>query len=446
MGIKEIIRPLLPPTSRAFSRRADNLAETLRRIDEVQGSLSGLAGPGFEEVRAIAGSLRYVNMEYLAKLAQSTTDILVAGWYGAENFGDELMLRTLLDYLPDDSLSRVAVMLWDNFYYPIDRIDPRVTILHYPRSTWELQQLADHFSVLVWGGGAIVDDKQFDDDPYNLNTGNLFIRLSKLMLARGKRVYSLALSTNDSISDRRYISELDDIVQKSSLFSVRDPLSLNCLELSGINIGHICICEDIAFANRELTKLPKHAATGYGLLQRIALVPLTTSNLRPHYQSVLKALLETMPADASESEVRLVPFLNGSQGHDVRYCEELANSLGDERIIVESFAYSPQELHFERCDCVIAYKYHAALISLLQEVPTVCVYDGSHPHYRNKMTHLANLFESEGSLFSVLEFEGKVSGLSDGLASLCRAPQPCGPLLENEAAWLEGVCEEIVSN
>ena len=175
-----------------------NMSLTLASVVKELSSL-----PADADMEAIAGTLRYVNMEYFAKLAQSSADILVAGWYGAENFGDELMLRTLLDYFPQDSLNRVAVLLWDNFYYPADLLDSRVTILHYPRSTWELQQLADHFSVLVWGGGAIIDDKQFDDDPNNTKTGNLFIRLSKLMLARGKSVYSLALSTNDSSREER---------------------------------------------------------------------------------------------------------------------------------------------------------------------------------------------------------------------------------------------------
>lgn len=444
MGIKETVRPLLPPTSRAFLNRTDELSDAIERqagtLLEIQSQLEHRMESEAEEIRSITRHVSYVNLEYLAKLSQSKSDVLLAGWYGAENLGDELMLQTVLECIPEEALSRVSVLLWDNYDYPIDLIDPRVTMLHYPNSTWELDQLANHFSALVWGGGAILDDGQYDDRPDNTNTGNLFIRLSKLMLARGKRVFSLGLSSNDVLSSERYLRELNAIVSQSRLFSLRDPISKAVLERAGIDTAKAMVCEDLAFASRQLASLPKHIASKNAPI-RIAVAPLTLPSLSRHYQRVLA---RTLSAVGPDCELSLIPFLNSPQGRDVRYCTELAEIMGDERIVVKPYRHSIQDLHFERYDLVIAYKYHAALISLVQETPTLCIYDSDHPHYRNKVDHLAHLFSNEALLFSLTDFEGSVqNAVTDGLNRPTRL-KPCGQLLKNQRSWLQDACDMIL--
>ena len=449
MGIKEVVRPLLPPTSRAFLRRTDELSDAINQqcasIQEMQSDLERLVvsvDSGNAETRSVAEHIKYVNFEYLAKLCHNASDILLAGWYGAENLGDELMLQAVLSCFPENALNRVSVLLWNNYHYPIDLVDPRVTILHYPNSTWELDQLANHFSTLVWGGGAILDDKQFDDNPDNTNTGNLFIRLTKLMIARGKRVFSLGLSSNDVLSDNRYLSELNAIVDKSALFSLRDPNSKTTLECAGINTANIELCEDLAFASEQLASLPKHTSMTHSS-NRIAVVPLSSPGLFEHYRQVLAQFLNEFAGRAIE--VHLVPFVNNPQDRDIFYCGELAAAASDERIVVEPYCHSIRELHFERYDAVVAYKYHAALISLVQETPTICVYTSTHPHYRNKVCHLASLFSNESHLFSSAEFENSAQGaVVEILSHPTSSPKPCEQLLKSQRSWLQATCEAIL--
>lgn len=292
MNLKDNLRPILPPTSRAFEAQSDILAKRLdslssqiatipRQIEDISDRLNQLESEQYpkileelsnrltklesenvalrEQVTRLSHHAKYYNYEYVSKLIpQESVKVLLAGWYGAENFGDELMLRTILDFLPKDILPQTAVLLWDNYSYPRDAIDPCVTLIHYPQSTWQLDQLARQFDVLVWGGGAIIDDSQYNDDPNNTSTGNLFIRLSKSMIAMKKTVYCLGLSSNESISNKAYARELDFIVNNSTLFSLRDPYSLQSLHSSGINTEKIVLCEDLVFANDALRQLPKN--------------------------------------------------------------------------------------------------------------------------------------------------------------------------------------------
>lgn len=466
MGFKNFIRPLLPPTSRAFLNqtnllleRLDAATERLRDLSEKTAHLEETNNQmlrrihGLEEQnrrlsdqlrRTVGRKMRYSNLEYASKLgAGNTPDILLAGWYGAENFGDELMLSALVESFPKEARSRIAVLLWDNYTYPTDLIDPRVTILHYPCSTWELDQLANHFTTLVWGGGAILDDTQYDENPDNYNTGNLFIRLSKRMLVRGGRVFCLGLSTNDLFNNQEYIRELDSIVSDCELFSLRDPNSLGVLSRSGIDTSRVELCQDLAFASTTLSELPRNTTSFRDNPTRVAVVPLSIPGMSDHYIGVLNTLTQDQGA-GSPYEVSLVPFLNDAGGHDARYCDALLTRLDfPERIRVTDFARTPKDLHLETYDLVIAYKYHAALIALSQGTPTLCIFDEHHPHYRNKMTYLAYLFAWEDFLSPASEFSKHVLSSVDTALSSTQRPSDCTEVMDYQKSWLADACRRI---
>lgn len=481
MSLKDRVRPILPPTSRAFMGRADELLGVVldqsRKLDDLSGSLEAAIrqntelaelirekdlassrrdeelGRQIDALRAENGELRgmldrltakfrYTNLEYAAK-RQGSGRILVAGWYGAENFGDELMLRSVLESLPTEALDRVSVLLWDNYLYPDDALDPRVTVLHYPISTWDLDQLAESHDALVWGGGAIIDDRQYTPNPENFDTGNLFIRLSRKMLARGKEVWCLGLSSNDHIESPEYARELDQIVRGSALFSLRDPISLQTLREAGVDTSGIVLCEDLAFASPELTSLERHVPSEEGAPLRLAFVPLSTESQFDHYVSVLDAVDASLRDAGRAYEIVLVPFLNEG-GHDMRYCQALIERVAcSERMRVAAYTGSVPGLELASFDLVITYKYHAALIALVQGTPTLCVFDETHPHYRNKMTYLTRLLSYEKGLAPSTEFEKDPVARVDSLLADTEPLELHNSLLSEQRAWLTGVCHTI---
>lgn len=478
MNLKDNLRPILPPTSRAFEAQSDILAKRLdslssqiatipRQIEDISDRLNQLESEQYpkileelsnrltklesenvalrEQVTRLSHHAKYYNYEYVSKLIpQESVKVLLAGWYGAENFGDELMLRTILDFLPKDILPQTAVLLWDNYSYPRDAIDPCVTLIHYPQSTWQLDQLARQFDVLVWGGGAIIDDSQYNDDPNNTSTGNLFIRLSKSMIAMKKTVYCLGLSSNESISNKAYARELDFIVNNSTLFSLRDPYSLQSLHSSGINTEKIVLCEDLVFANDALRQLPKKPNVNEKLeTLRIAFVPLTTDGQFDHYVSILNTVTRELEIRGHTYEISIVPFYNEA-GHDSIYCQSLLAAINSPSAVhVESYGTDVQDFHFDRFSLVIAYKYHAALISLTQETPTICVVDSSHPHYLNKMRHLTSLFSVDEMLVLQSDFcRDPFKYMEMSLESVNR-PAPCLSIMERQQAWLAQACHCI---
>lgn len=448
MSIKDSVRPVLPPTSRAFLNVSEDLLDRVESLAADVNGLSELTGARLaalqSELARQTVSLRYVNLEYASKLPRSKADILIAGYYGAENFGDELMLSTILQTIPSEQMERIAVLLWDNPAYPTDTIDPRITKLHYPCSTWDLDYLSAHFSTLVWGGGAIIDDRQYTSDPQNTNTGNLFIRLSAQMLALGKRVFCLGLSANDSISSDRFSKALGKIVDGSALFSLRDPLSLDALERCGIATNKVELCQDIVFANRELEALPKAAPTNSARAQ-IGIVCLTTDSLFEYYVRTIDELGRALSASYSEYEITLVPFYNEMQ-HDVNYCTLLKDAAADSaHISVAPYAETLRELDFSSFSLLISYKYHSALIALVQGTPTILVYDAEHPHYKNKMNNLASLFNVDAECLDAIEFEKRCTELALSQLKAPQQPKETPGFLAEQQDWLSSCMRNVLA-
>lgn len=464
MGLKNLLRPILPPTSRAFlncygslDKRLDNsealiselnkqIAQLVNLNTQMADRLNTLERQNEDIKTCITRKLCYTNLEYSSKFADKSPDILIAGWYGAENFGDELMLSTLLSNIPEGALQRIAVLLWDNYTYPRDLIDLRVTVLHYPNSTWEIDQLASHFSTLVWGGGAIVDDSQYNSNPDNFNTGNLFIRLSETMISRGKRVICLGLSSNDKLDNLEYITKLDEIVSKSEFFSLRDPNSFQTFSEAGVDTTRVQLCEDVAFACGELELLPRYHVHSKNGTIRIALVPLSTPSLLNHYVQTLNAFIGSTKGNTAEFDFYLIPFLN-DKGHDTYYCNYIVDKVTDaSHLHVAQYARSVRDLHLNMFDAVISYKYHSALIALIQGTPTLCIYDERHPHYKNKMSHLTHLFGVDKNLLSVTALDELAPQINlCNLIQSLELPKERNDLLENQRDWLRRICQLIAN-
>ncbi len=373
--------------------------------------------------------------------------ILIAGWYGADNLGDELMLRAVLEHLPQGALSRTAVLLWDNSTYDRMTLDARIHAVHYPATTRELDALVSHFDVVVWGGGAILDDKQFNNDVNNFNTGNLFIRINDLMLGRGKQVYCLGLSANETITDQRYLSKLRFIVEKASHFSLRDKKSAKLLASLGMPEDKLSTCEDLVFSMRSLRDVAKMPDEEFYTL---GLVPFYADGLLDTYANVVRQSVSAAGAVAKDKRLRvmLIPFLNEG-GFDERMNAELKR-LVESRVTgceVELATYEPNPAASPicKCDSVVCYKYHAALIACCAGVPCLMVSRSEHAHYANKMAHLAELAGIEYAQVPSAGFEeGTEACMKAFFASAC-SPKIDECVYANMDAYMGAVCQDIAS-
>ena len=395
---KHQIREILPPTTRNFETRTRNLDEQIGYLNSQIAYIRSKA----DYADVIASNSEYALFASLEALNRSDNSpcILLAGWYGADNCGDELMMQTVLEHLPESLLPNTTVLLWDNKDYSIAKIDPRVKTLHYPFTTQGIQALAELFDVVIWGGGAIIDDEQYSPSPMNHSTGNLLIRLSRRMLAQNKQVFCISLSSNGSIQNAEYIQELHTIINGAQYFSLRDPYSLETLKSAGINTARVQLDSDIVFADEHLHELAEQNRDASRSITNkpIGLVLHCFDGLGDfNYQLVQDVIaLAGQTAGSKAPEVMLIPFYNEFES-DTTYLNELVDRLREEHPEVVLPRVMPYEDDLSRsplleCGIVLSCRYHASLIAGCLGIPFVAICNDLHSHYPNKTKYLLDQF------------------------------------------------------
>jgi polysaccharide pyruvyl transferase WcaK-like protein len=394
MSFLNTLRSRLWPSNRAYLKRSDELLSHIKNVETTLGTMKKDQEQLRNTVRTLDTQLKRLTsmQEYCATLvrSQSEKSILLAGWYGADNLGDELMLRTLIDYAPQGVRERLWVLIWQNANYDYEYLSELgIRTVRYPRSTEEASLLADSFDAIVWGGGAILDDKQYNDNPNNFNTGNLFIRLSEYMLARRKHVFAIGLSTNWRFESDGYIKRLAAIVQGADSFSVRDEISLEVLRDSGIDTSKVTVCPDVAFGNRTLNTLdhscPKDFVLGF--------VPFYVKEMHDINALIIDSALEAIAQlpEACDARIELIPFYRSG---DAAYLKRLRDACSRPDL-VSIAPYTPDMARTPLlgCSAVICSRYHAALVAGVLGVPFLCVYPDMHVHYKNKCVYLSNIYQ-----------------------------------------------------
>ena len=474
MSLKSKIRKLLPPTTKNMEEKLSVLDDKLgvmeSRLTEMEATLDGvhqsieqqlitykeihkIENSSLNELESVSRKVellvkgqRYSNAEYfhLPSRFAKKDQILVAGWYGAENLGDELMLKTLLGYFTEEMLLRTTVLLWDCESYPRFELDHRVRTIHYPRTTWDLELLADAYDVIVWGGGAIIDENQLTDDPANINTGNIFIRLNELALARDKKVYCLGLSSNRSFVNSEYIERLKLIVERAALFSVRDSYSAETLECLGIPNDTIIECEDIVFANESILRLrKKREGRKTKDCWKAGIVLFITEGRLGQYVRIVEDVCATIEKLKPSYEIVLIPFLN-EDGIDTNLYRQIVSGISSsDSVRIAEYTEKGVIEELADCDFCICYKYHAALIANLLGIRSLNVCCDEHPHYYNKMKHLADIFHYQSHLALSKDFEKNVAKTLTG--AICDVQEPVfnEAFIKNCIKWVQEVCIKI---
>ena len=372
--------------------------------------------------------------------------ILVAGWYGADNLGDELMLRAVLEHFSDDALRRTSVLLWDNSTYNRLKLNHLVHTIHYPATTRELDFLVDCFDIVIWGGGAILDETQFNDDANNINTGNLFIRINELMLSRGRHVFCLGLSTIPELVNDEYINRLSRIIEKADHFSLRDKNSLDSLTKCGINPSKLTLCNDLAFSLSRLAELKRPERDSGKFVA--GFVPFYPEIPTDTYEEIIfKTVKEAEKALGNQAiEVLLIPFLNEGHFDEIKN-EELQKRLQARGLCASAadHTYCPKQSPILSCDAVISYKYHAALLACCFGIPCLMVSQGNHLHYPNKMNHLAELANVPSAHISNDKLASNPTLIAQTFFGDTQRPRIPKQTYCQAKQYLEKICAEIES-
>ncbi len=336
----------------------------------------------------------YITTELLqpALWGAASPRILICGFYGADNLGDELMLQTLLSYIPKDKQASITVMLCHNRGYDYLNL-PGVNFIHIPQNLYELNLLAQCFDVLIWGGGAVIDDGNYDGDPLNFN--NLVINLSKRFIACDKKVIALGVSTNTEITHPEYIKNLRFVCENSNYFSVRDKKSQALL--CSLGIEKIEYLDDIVFYNKFL----KQSGTPKEINEKtvIGLTWICYAETETLFKNLVAALKKKYDGNCIIKCICFYDYTHADSNYFTRLLETLEDKTNVEIIpYTNNIGDLVQEI--SKTDHMVNLRYHGMILSSLlgRDALNIC-YD-IHRHYQNKVSYLAELLKTEDHIIN----------------------------------------------
>lgn len=340
-----------------------------------------------------------LNFESYAK--ENRPKVLVAGYYGGGNLGDDLMLEILLEKLSKENYD-ITIMLAPNDSCDVTKYSKYKTI-YFPVKIYEISQIGDHFDTIICGGGALIDDQYYLLENYHMTFTTALINLMYYFAQQEKIVVVYGLSSNEELENKDFIKKLRYIIKESLYFSLRDSYSLESLKKIGVETNKIALVDDIVFSSE---KLLKKMSVNLNRQKKVLISFNIQEDNKVECEKVVSELVNYFEnIGTSNYEINLFPYYT-NKNWDYHYLGEIAKKY-DDRVFVGDECTNFDELLklIEDYDYFISGRYHIALIvNSLAKNFLLLNYD-KHRHYRNKNTYLYENYEFEKNIIDLSNLE-----------------------------------------
>ncbi|MCG2828371.1 polysaccharide pyruvyl transferase family protein [Methanothermobacter sp. K4] len=291
--------------------------------------------------------------------------ILVIGYYGWKNTGDDAMLYALLEHLKDQFSGVTFNVTVDSEPYAPRDVDLNPVS---PGPSLDFIRAFLMSDTLILGGGTHFFD-------YGRRLPRI-LRLAQLFLLTlagrltGKRVYFLGVGVErPGYWWSRFL--IRNTCRLASRIFVRDSSSLEVLEEMGVD-G--ILSADLSFyLEYERTKRER-GLLGISAMPYFKIYSAADGGdevIVEAFRSAVSRWLELNP----ENRVKLFVF-NGRPPHDDREISmRIAEMVNDERVTIHDYREDPRETlkNVGSCGAFIAMKFHAAVFAYLNDLPAIIV-------------------------------------------------------------------------
>ena len=341
--------------------------------------------------------LDYYNPELsMPLITDSKIKILVIGFYGAYNLGDELMLQALLSHIKRADTS-ITIMLSENDDYSSYE-NGAVEIIHYSRTISDFSHLATKYDVLIIGGGALLDDRSYKQFyKHFLSLSTIVAELPLYFSAKGKPVLAFGLSANFEFKNQEYVNTLKKSISVASFFGVRDSYSKELLCSQGIDEDIVHVMDDLILTDAFWLSYDKKVADNLAL--HIAITWVNFPTLSEQLLELIKSICNCI----KDVKISLLPVYDYNSADTLYFKQVCSNIPRDilEHVIIQDYPGTLQNTvrFYESIDVAINVRYHPALICACMGVPQIGLILKDHPHYRFKMHWIKDHFSESIGLF-----------------------------------------------
>jgi len=426
---KRLLRRLSYDTEKSIELIQDNLTHINKSLDQLTAKLTSVQEEAekakldtsdrlqliteasrehnmiINKVSAIESALAYVSLDKLVLGAtggghnHTKPRILLCGFYGANNLGDELMLESILEIIREDKYA-ITVMVSDNEYLDVSKYAD-LQIIHAPKMVDDYYILSDFYDLMIVGGGAMIDDDDYAAKKGLSSLTYSLIKLSRCFINKHKQSLWVGVSSVSKLENKELVRDLKEVVNSSDYFSMRDRYSLLALGKAGIDTKKVRLAHDLVFYNSYLANMALRKAGQLDCapplsIYKVGIILVLNDNTYKRIEDFLAGLLSQIGSKRESVEVRLISFYDYLD-NDHKYFQKLAAALremGNFEIIDVPASMEELTKILIGCDFVVSMRYHATLISNILGRDTLCIdLSEEHRHYKNKMDNLYDSYK-----------------------------------------------------
>jgi len=286
--------------------------------------------------------------------------ILIGGYFGAGNLGDELLLKSILFFWRKKNVSPSVVVISHNPQETAGFFGVKAIARNNFLKT--LRELYRSDILLLTGG--IFQDKT--------SWRSLYYYLALMLVAKifSSRIIVYAGGVSDLHPINRQILRI--VFQGCSVINVRDELSRKFLLDCGVPGNKISVGADSSFLLSELVVIKKELSPELPTIGFIL-----RPSRRPPITPQLFARLITLLSQSLAARIVLIPF---HQRQDRQFLQEIQARAG---VKVEMLEWEKPEdifLYFSRLDLVVSQRLHGIILATMYQIPVLGI--GTDPKIR----------------------------------------------------------------
>lgn len=332
--------------------------------------------------------------------------IVISGFYGFHNIGDEAILRTLTTWLKEINPS-VEITVLSN--HPEETMSKFNVNAVNRSNVFEVFKAIFKSELLISGGGSLLQDVTSARSIHYYMTiirAGLFFRKKVVLLSHG--VGPLIREKNKK-RVKRLLNRVDAI-------TVRDQQSANLLAEIGVRKELVEVTTDpvmgMPMESIERGKSILKSINAYQTDRKSVAIAVRQKDFRePHKLSELIALTNRL---ASKYEVYYLPFY---YKNDTKICHDLKDEVDDHvHFITEKYQSGDFMSLVKNMDLLIGSRLHSLIFAIVAEVPFVGVsYDPKIENFletieRKPVCHIADfdpdiIYEAVEAVFNAYETE-----------------------------------------
>lgn len=304
--------------------------------------------------------------------------IFLYGYYGFNNFGDDLILRSLVENIMSYGKTEFLVRslnkgpyLGENVVYTkVDKIIANSKVNRAYRLVKYLKKILLYIKktdFVIVGGGTLIHDNK---SRWSLLIMFLLVISSKILF---KRIFFVGVGISDLKYKSSYIM-LNLITKLSSGFYIRDIEAEKILRKANVVEKRFQLTADLAYSLKHLKK--KSDKTGDNKRINIGITMVDNAFYNKKIQGAIIEYVALLKNINYEFEVHFIPFHEMSADcdntiNDSKVMIKIKQELSEENIIIEEQIGEKFDKVYESLDLVIGMRFHSLVLAAIYEIPFI---------------------------------------------------------------------------